>query len=91
MDDDYIIESLKEHEIFLDLQAGLREKHIVLLGEAGCGKSIALNQLSSAASNTQYYPLLYNLNNYTDNSIEEIVFSVPLKKLLAIIILLFHQ
>ena len=29
LDDDHIIESLKEHEIFLDLQAGLREKHIV--------------------------------------------------------------
>lgn len=29
LDDDYVIESLKEHEIFLDLQAGLREKHIV--------------------------------------------------------------
>lgn len=29
LDDDYIIESLKEHEIFIDLQAGLREKHIV--------------------------------------------------------------
>ena len=29
LDDDYIIETLKEHEIFLDLQAGLREKHII--------------------------------------------------------------
>ena len=29
LDDDYIIESLKEHEIFLDLQAGLRVKHII--------------------------------------------------------------
>lgn len=29
LDDDYIIESLKNHEIFLDLQAGLREKHII--------------------------------------------------------------
>ena len=29
LDDDYIIESLKEHEIFLDLGAGLREKHII--------------------------------------------------------------
>lgn len=29
LDDDYIIESLKEHEIFLDLQSGLREKHIL--------------------------------------------------------------
>lgn len=29
LDDDYIIESLKEHEIFLDLQAGLREEHII--------------------------------------------------------------
>lgn len=57
------------------LEVCLREKHIVLLGEAGYGKSIALNQLSYAASNTQYYPILYNLNNYTDSSIEEIVFS----------------
>ena len=29
LDDDYIIENLKEHEVFLDLQSGLREKHIV--------------------------------------------------------------
>jgi len=29
LDDDYIIESLKEHEIFLDLQSGLREKYVV--------------------------------------------------------------
>ena len=58
------------------LEVCIREKRVVLLGEAGCGKSIALNQLSSAASNTKYYPLLYNLNNYTDNSIEKIVFSV---------------
>lgn len=29
LDDDYIIESLKEHEIFLDLQSGLRQKHII--------------------------------------------------------------
>jgi len=29
LDDDHIIETLKEHEIFLDLQAGLREKHII--------------------------------------------------------------
>lgn len=29
LDDDYIIESLKEHEVFLDVQAGLREKHII--------------------------------------------------------------
>ena len=29
LDDDYIINSLKEHEIFLDVQAGLREKHII--------------------------------------------------------------
>lgn len=29
LDDDYIIELLKEHEIYLDLQAGLQEKHII--------------------------------------------------------------
>ena len=29
LDDDYIIEALKEHEIFLNLQSGLRQEHIV--------------------------------------------------------------
>lgn len=29
LDDDYILEPFKEHEIFLDLQAGLKEKHII--------------------------------------------------------------
>lgn len=29
LDDDYIMENLKEHEIFIDIQGGLREKHIV--------------------------------------------------------------
>lgn len=29
LDDDYIIEALKDHQIFLDLQSGLREKHII--------------------------------------------------------------
>ena len=28
LDDDYIIESLKEHEIFLDLSSGLRQKYV---------------------------------------------------------------
>ena len=29
LDDDYIIESLKEHEIYVDLQTGLRQEHII--------------------------------------------------------------
>lgn len=29
LDDDYIIETHKEHQIFLDLQSGLNEKHII--------------------------------------------------------------
>ena len=29
LDDDYIIKSLKDHEIFIDLQAGLKEKHVI--------------------------------------------------------------
>lgn len=29
IDDDYIIESCKDHEIYLDLQSGLREKHLI--------------------------------------------------------------
>ena len=29
IDDDYIIESCKDHEIYLDLQSGLREKNLI--------------------------------------------------------------
>ncbi|MBO4815785.1 MAG: hypothetical protein J5507_02385 [Clostridia bacterium] len=29
LDDDYVIESCKEHEVYLDLQSGLREEHII--------------------------------------------------------------
>lgn len=29
LDDDYIIDKIKEHEIYLDLESGLQEKHIV--------------------------------------------------------------
>lgn len=40
LDDDYVIEKYKDHEIYLDLQSGLREKHIepalrILNGELG--------------------------------------------------------
>ena len=55
------------------LDACLNEKHIVLLGEAGCGKSIALDQLSAMVSDTEYYPLRYNLNNYTGETIDQII------------------
>ncbi len=54
------------------LEVCLKEKHVVLLGEAGCGKSVALDQLASMASNS-YFTLLYNLNNYTGETIDQII------------------
>ena len=58
------------------LDVCLREKHIVLLGEAGCGKTIAIEQLAAMVSDTEYYPLRYNLNDYTTETIEQIIAEV---------------
>lgn len=55
------------------LDVCIKEKHVVLLGEAGCGKSIALKQLAAEVSNTKFYPLYIQLNNYTTETIEQII------------------
>ena len=55
------------------LDACMKNRKIVLLGEAGCGKSIALKQLAAMASETDYYPLLMNLSSYTDESLEALI------------------
>lgn len=55
------------------LDVCLREKCVVLLGEAGSGKSIALQQLVAMAGDTEYYPIFYSLSNYTNSSIEQLV------------------
>ncbi len=55
------------------LDACMKNRKIVLLGEAGCGKSIALKQLAAMASETDYYPLLINLSSYTDETVESLI------------------
>ena len=56
------------------LSVCLKEKHIVLLGDAGCGKSVALGQLAAMVCDTEYYPLRYDLNKYTDQTIDQIIY-----------------
>ena len=51
----------------------VREKHVVLLGEAGCGKTIALKQLAALLCETDFYPLVYDLNNYVNGTIDDII------------------
>lgn len=46
---------------------------IVLLGDAGCGKSVILQQLAAQAYTTKYYPLLIFLSDYAGESIEELI------------------
>lgn len=55
------------------LEACIKNRKIVLLGEAGCGKSIALKQLAAMACETDYIPLLINLSSYTDETIELLI------------------
>lgn len=55
------------------LETCLKNRKIVLLGEAGCGKSIALKQLAAMSYETEYFPLLINLSSYTDETIELLI------------------
>lgn len=55
------------------IEACIREKKIVLLGEAGSGKSIVVEQTAAMACNTRYFPIVYNLNYYIGASIESII------------------
>ena len=55
------------------LEACMKNGKIVLIGEAGCGKSIALKQLAAMACETDYFPLLINLSSYTDETIEFLI------------------
>jgi len=73
LDDDYIIESLKEHEIFLDLQSGLREKYIVpaikiLNGELNFYHDCADEQLSDVSDRLTRMNLIFRkiLNGESD-------------------------
>ena len=55
------------------LEACIKNGKIVLLGEAGCGKSVALMQLAAMVCETDYFPLLINLSSYTDEKIESLI------------------
>ncbi len=50
-----------------------RDRHIVILGEAGCGKSIALKQLSAMAYHAGYFVMFKALNHYTNETIEQLI------------------
>lgn len=67
----YFDDSLKKS--LLDLC--MEEKRVVLLGEAGCGKSIELSHLAFQLSqpNCPYYPVHVKLNTYTNENIEELI------------------
>lgn len=55
------------------LDACMKNGKIVLLGEAGCGKSVALKQLAAMAYETEYFPLFINLSLYTGETIESLI------------------
>ena len=55
------------------LDACIKNGKIVLLGEAGCGKSVALKQLAAMAYETEYFPLFINLSLYTGETIESLI------------------
>ena len=55
------------------LSVCIREKYVVLLGDAGTGKTIELKYLVSEAENKGYYPLLVYLSDYSDEDIEVLI------------------
>lgn len=67
----YFDDSLKKNLFDLCME----EKRVVLLGEAGCGKSIELTHLAFQLSKPDcpYYPVHIKLNTYTSENIEELI------------------
>lgn len=53
----------------------MKEKHIVLLGEAGCGKSIELRHVAFQLSESEYpyYPVYIRLDTYTNEDIYQLI------------------
>ena len=51
------------------------EKHVVLLGEAGCGKSMELKRVAFQLSQSEYpyYPVYFKLNMYTNEDICQLI------------------
>lgn len=50
-----------------------KERHIVLLGDAAAGKTIALKDLAYRAYDSEYYPCFISLSDYTGETIEEMI------------------
>lgn len=73
------------------LDAVKQYNYIVLLGDAGDGKSLELSQLAYelSKSDDNIFPIKYNLNKYVGESIDELIpenyISVPKKNLLFIL------
>ena len=81
LDDDYIIETLKEHEIFLDLGSGLREKYLapaikILNGELNFYHDCADEELSDTSDrllrmNLIFRKILNGESNFYDDCTDE--------------------
>ena len=67
----YFDDSLKKSLFELCME----EKHVVLLGEAGCGKSVELKHLAFQLSQSDcpYCPVYIPLNTYTNEDIEQLI------------------
>lgn len=67
----YFDNSLKKNLFELCME----EKHVVLLGEAGCGKSIELKHLAFQLSQSKYlyYPVYIRLDTYTNEDICQLI------------------
>lgn len=55
------------------LDEAIKQYNILLLADAGQGKSIALQNLAYQLFSTSYFPFLYNLSEYTGQSILELL------------------
>ncbi len=55
------------------LDVCLAKKQVVLLGDAGSGKSVVLQRVAEEVYNTEYYPLICDLRNYTCQEMYEII------------------
>lgn len=54
-------------------EALLTDRNILLLSDAGMGKSIELNNLAYQLYHSSLFPFLYELRNYTNEKIEDLI------------------
>ncbi len=71
--EDSITRALSDAQSLTLMDALVQKTHVLLLGDAGSGKSIELEELAFTAAKGFHYPFLYHLRDYIKGAIHELL------------------